>query len=140
MKKFDFFTRFDPPPSPALKCEDASLTRQEFVQEADLNNIMKRYAAGFPIPSGNRLPMFDDFSNIPDFQKSFEIVSRADELFAALPSDVRERFRNDPRELLAFLQDENNRDEAVKLGLVKKSPANSIDTVSVPGEKSEGEG
>ena len=35
------FTRFNPPLSPGLVCKDVSLTRQEFVDECDLNSIMK---------------------------------------------------------------------------------------------------
>ena len=123
--QLEFFTRFNPPKSPYLKCEDASLTRQEFVEESDINNIMKRYASGMPIPSGTRQPVFDDFSDVPDYAQAFEIVQRSEEAFAQLPSAVRERFANDPQQLLAFLQDGKNRDEAVKLGLIEKS-------VSVP--------
>lgn len=123
MNKPQFFTHFSPPPSPALKCEDASLTRQEFAEESDINNIMKRYAAGMPIPSGTRPPVFDDFSNVPDFAQAYEIVQRSTELFQQLPSDIRERFGNDPQLLLAFLQDSRNRDEACKLGLLDKPVA-----------------
>lgn len=131
MSKIKFFTRFDLPPSPSLKCEDASLTRQEFVPESDINNIMKRYAAGVPLPSGDRQPMFDDFSNISpgDYQAALDRVKAAQEHFDALPSAVRDRFRNDPYALLDYLSNPQNHDEAVKLGLISK-PAN--DTVSVP--------
>lgn len=148
MEKIKFFTRFNPPPSPGLKCEDASLTRQEFVQESDLNNIMKRYAAGMPLPTGARPPIFDDFTNIPDYQKSFDIVARSQELFMQLPSEVRKRFDNDPMSLLAFLNDEKNREEAQKLGLLNKPVEKSVETpvekpveksVSVPVTKVEGE-
>lgn len=131
-EKTKFFTHFNPPPSPELKCSDASLTRQEFVQESDINNIMKRYAAGMPLPSGKRLPMFDDFSHVPDFQQAFEIVQKSSELFEQLPSAVRDRFGHDPQQLLAFLNDSNNRDEAIKLGLIE-SPS-----VSVPSDKTKG--
>ena len=125
MVKIKIYTVLDRPPSNGLRCADASLTRQEFVEESDINNIMKRYAAGMPIPSGTRQPVFDDFSNVPDYAQAFAIVQRSQEAFAQLPSEVRERFANDPQQLLAFLNDEKNRDEAVKLGLIAQS-------VSVP--------
>ena len=38
----------------------------------------------------------------------------------ALPSRVRRRFDNDPAELMEFLADEANREEAVMLGLIEK--------------------
>lgn len=148
MREVKIYTRFNPPPCASLKCKDASLTRQEFVQEADLNNIMKRYAAGMPLPTGHRMPMYGDFSDVPDYQRSFEIVAHAQDAFMALPSEVRRRFGDDPSNLIAFLQDEKNRDEAVKLGLVNKPIDQSIDkpadkpaeNVSVPVDSSKGEG
>lgn len=146
MDKCKFYTHYNPPASPQLKFVKASLTRQEFVQEADINNIMKRYAAGMPLPVGRRVPMFDDFSNVPDFQTSFEIVEKASEAFASLPSEVRRRFDNDPRSLLAFLQDESNREEAIRLGLIEKPATKAVEPnqpdlpLSVPETKVEGEG
>ena len=35
-----------------------------------------------------------------------------------LPADLRKRFSNDPGQLLSFLENEDNRAEAIKLGLV----------------------
>ena len=138
MDKVKFFTRFDPPPSPSLKCEDASLTRQEFVPESDINNIMKRYAAGVPLPSGSRQPIFDDFSNISpgDYQAALDRVKAAQEHFDALPSAVRDKFRNDPYALIDYLSNPQNHDEAVKLGLIKAPEPSTV--VSVPPAKTEG--
>lgn len=130
-----FFTRFDPPPDPVLDCKDASLTRQEFVVDADLNNIMRKYASGLPPSSpGARPPMFGDFSNVPDYQTCLEHVMDAQERFAQLPSDVRRRFDNDPGKLLQFVADKSNRDEAISLGLIDK-PA--VEPVSVPDKGAE---
>ncbi len=114
-----FFTSYDPPPSPSLECKSASLTRQEFVAEADINNIMSKYAAGLaPIPAGDRPPLFADFSDIGDYQSNMQRMIDAQEQFMQLPSRIRERFRNDPGQLLEFLADESNRDEAIKIGLI----------------------
>lgn len=117
--KIKFYTFYDPPPSPSLECHSASLTRQEFVAESDINNIMSKYAAGLaPIPSGDRTPMFGDFSELGDYQSNMQRIIDAQEQFMQLPSRIRERFRNDPGELLSFLGDEANREEAIKLGLI----------------------
>lgn len=133
--KVKVFSRFDPPPSPSVKFEDASLTRQEFAQEADINNIMRKYASGLPpSPAGARPPLFGDFSNVPDYQTALNKVLDAQERFAELPSHVRKRFDNDPAKLLEFLASEDNRAEAVDLGLV--DPPHPVDPpVSVPDEK-----
>jgi phage internal scaffolding protein len=47
--------------------------------------------------------------------------------FDQLPALIRDRFHNDPQEMLAFLNDPNNYDEAIKLGLVNPPPAPEID-------------
>lgn len=122
------YSRFDLPPSPSVKFVKASLTRQEFADESDLNKIMEKYAAGVaPIPSGSRAPMFGDFSLLPDYQTSLEMIRQANDAFMELPSKLRERFDNDPGKLLEFLGDKANRDEAISLGLIDKPVDKPVD-------------
>jgi hypothetical protein len=45
-------------------------------------------------------------------------VRAAEEAFMAMPASVRSRFHNDAGELVNFVSDGRNREEAVKLGLV----------------------
>lgn len=121
--KLKFYTYYDRPASPSLECKSASLCRQEFAAEADINNIMSKYAAGLAsIPAGDRTPMFGDFSDLGDYQSNMQRMIDAHEQFMQLPSKIREKFRNDPGELLEFLADESNRDEAVKIGLINPKP------------------
>lgn len=127
------FSRFHLPPSPVVRFEDASLTRQEFAQESDINNIMRKYASGLPpSPAGARPPQFGDFSNVPDYQTALDKVIDAQERFSELPSQVRRRFDNDPAKLLQFLASEENRAEAVQLGLIDPPLPESV---SVPDER-----
>ena len=57
-----------------------------------------------------------------DLQSAMNIVREATDTFLSLPSELRARFGNSPEAYVAFIQDEKNKDEAVKLGLlVKKS-------------------
>lgn len=105
-----------------LTCETPSLTQQQFKEECDINNIIARYeTTGLltdPLHPGTRIPQFGDFSNVPDYLHAQTIIARTREAFEALPSKIRDRFDNDPALMLEFLQDESNREEAVKLGLV----------------------
>lgn len=133
----EFFTRYNPPKVEGEKFVKASLTRQEFAKDADLNNIMAKYAAGLaPIPSGVRPPQFGDFSDGLDYQACLDKLIAAQAAFDSLPSAVRDRFSNDPARLLDFLSDEKNREEAIKLGLVEpfKDEPVKADEVSVPGK------
>lgn len=104
----------------ALYCDDPSLTQQNFAAECDINMIVKRAAAGGELTHVNPRPgQYGDFSNIPDYREAFEVVKRANALFMGMDWQVRERFGNDPQRMVQFLQDPKNRDEAIKLGLVK---------------------
>jgi len=64
-------------------------------------------------------PQFGDASGI-EFQTAMQTVAKANEMFDALPSKIRERFNNNAQELLIFLETEENRTEAVFLGLLKE--------------------
>jgi hypothetical protein len=44
-------------------------------------------------------------------------IRAGDDAFAELPSDIRERFNNDPAEFVDFCLDEANNEEAANLGL-----------------------
>ena len=46
------------------------------------------------------------------------IIIQAQDQFASLPANIRDRFANSPEKYLAFLADSANKEEAVKLGLV----------------------
>lgn len=122
-----FRTPYTNPPSRVpVDNFDPSLTQQHFKDECDINYIMRRYReTGFlvdPLKSATAKPQFGDFSTAFDFHEAQNVIAKANEAFAALPSEVRKRFANDPGEFLAFMEDERNIDEAVKLGLVEKPP------------------
>lgn len=124
----EFFTRFKRPENPAIdfsKCE--KLVAIEFAQEADINFLLVRYKNTGSLYSADdmikasRRPQFGDFTGIPDYQESLDKMRNALDMFADLPLHVRQRFSDDPVQLLEFLQDEKNLDEAVKLGLCAAS-------------------
>lgn len=93
-------------------------TKQEFKEECDINVLMKRYQKTglFPQYPG-QTPRYVSNIGMPDFQQAMEIVKRAEEEFAGLNSELRKRFDNDPAKFLAFVNDEANGDELIKLGL-----------------------
>lgn len=99
---------------------EPSLTKQSFTEDADINVIVKRYGVTGTLPQDYRAPMYGDFTNIGDYREALEAVMDAQERFMEIPADLRAKFRNDPQELLDFLADSKNRDEAIKLGLIPK--------------------
>lgn len=94
-------------------------TKQSFKDECDINRIMARFAkTGVFEHLALSAPSFGDVSDI-DFQACMDVVAEARERFAMLPSELRDRFANDPARLLAFIQDASNAPEAQKLGLLR---------------------
>lgn len=100
-----------------------SLTKQSFRDECDINNIIRKHAAtGQCNHISARNPRYIDCVGTVDYQQALDIVDAAAAQFAALPSNLRARFRNDPALMLEFLADEKNVEEAAKLGLLKAAP------------------
>lgn len=107
-----------------LTCKDPSRTRQEFTQECDINRIVDQFnrTGKLPYPGRKALGLYADVSELPDFKSSLEFVIYAKESFNRLDVNVRKRFHNDPQELLEFLKNPDNTEEAIKLGLAEKAP------------------
>lgn len=100
--------------------EGSGRTRQSFKAECDINNIMQRFSRTGVFDSVNRQPgRYGDVSGF-SYQAAMDLVVAAQAQFAELPSKVRNRFRNDPQEFLSFMENEENRDEAIKLGLIER--------------------
>lgn len=105
----------------ALDFSDAvSMTRQSHKEECDINTILSRYSLG-GLVSKRRDAFFADVSEVPtDFREALDLVDSSRRAFLQLPSQLRARFGNDPAQLLDFLRDPANREEAIELGLLEK--------------------
>lgn len=109
--------------------EEPSRTQQQFREECDINEIVRRFGLTGELPENFQAPVSGDFTGITDFQSALNAVIEAQEQFDSLPAEVRERFRNDPQQLMDFVADEKNRDEAVKIGLIPKPAEKTRDAV-----------
>lgn len=114
-----------------------SLTVQSDGEEADINNIVRKFGLTGQMPQGLRVPTYEDFTEVGDYRSAQQALVSARESFMQLPAHVRARFENDPQAFLEFCTEERdgklvNIDEMRKLGLavdeVKK------DTAPVPAD------
>ncbi|AZL82866.1 internal scaffolding protein [Apis mellifera associated microvirus 23] len=95
-----------------------TMTQQQFKDEVNVNNIMKRYQRTREITHlNNRRGVYADISNAQGYFESLNVIRKANEAFDQLPSPIRARFSNDPAALLEFIHNPDNYDEAVKLGI-----------------------
>lgn len=113
-----FRSRYAPRQRVVITFSGTGRTKQEFKEECDINNIMRKYLhTGQVDHLSTRVARFEDVTGI-DFQSAQNMIVEAKELFLELPSDVRSRFGNDPSRLLDFVHDPRNAQEAVKLGFL----------------------
>lgn len=109
----------EPKGRPVLLCGPGRV-KQEFAQRSDIKDIVARYKrTGMLDYVAKSVPMFADVVGIGDFRSVVSRVVHAREAFERLPATVRNRFSNDPASLIEFLEDDSNRPEAIRLGLVK---------------------
>ena len=84
---------------------DEMLTRQEQLDQVDINNIVARYATTGMWDHINPVePVFGDISEANDLEQALTLVAEANSEFEELPSSVRNAAGNDPvrfREMLA---------------------------------------
>ena len=102
-----------------LWCEDESLAIQSAEEEANINTIVRRFGLSGEVASDVAVPRSGDFTGAADFHTSMNLVRQAQEEFLRVPAHIRARFNNDPGQFIAFVEDDGNRDEAARLGLLK---------------------
>lgn len=117
-----------------LHCEDASLTQQHFKDECDINNILRQFNVTGLLPENALSPRYGDFTGISDYHTALNQVIAAEDEFMRLPAELRARFENDPAQLIEFLENSENKNEAIKLGLVNATEE-LPQVVEVPQEK-----
>lgn len=93
-------------------------TQQHQKAECDINNIVAKAEKTGIINRINKEARYGDFSNGLEYSEMMERISHAKEDFMSLPSNIRARFKNSPRQLIDFLNDPENKAEAQELGII----------------------
>lgn len=95
-----------------------SLTHQSEHDRSEINRIIKR---GVSLPDPNQM-RFGDFSDGATFNDVQNTIAQAKSSFELLPAELRDRFSNDPAKVIDFINDPENAEEAVELGLIEPLP------------------
>lgn len=123
-----FYSRFNRPARVQTVPVGESRTQQQFKKECDVNNILAKHRrTGMVTHVNKHQGQFGDFSNLEDYQTSLHKVMTAQNSFNLLPSELRNKFGNDPAQLISYLADPKNDDEAIRFGL-KLKPETPIST------------
>jgi phage internal scaffolding protein len=98
-----------------------SKTDQSFKEECDVNNIITRYKKTGQLTHLARTQgKYADVSEMKDLQESFQTVAQARDTFETLPAELRKKLNNDPVQLMEYLSNPENDDEAIRYGLKEK--------------------
>lgn len=85
-------------------------TKQSFKNETDINQIIeKHYRMGTISHLEQWGGQYGDLSNF-DFQEAQNQMAKANSMFEALPSAVRNRFANSPEKFFEYVNDPDNAD------------------------------
>jgi phage internal scaffolding protein len=106
----------------ALCCEDPSLAQQHMKDECDINVIVERFGVTGQLPQNPVSPKYGDFTGVTDYHSALNQINATMNDFMALPAQLRVRFDHDPVKLFEFLNNEDNRHEAIQLGLIDGKP------------------
>lgn len=110
----------DPVKRPQVVC-GPSRTQQHLADLCSPKRLVEKYGSKRLKEALSREPaMFSDIPLAGDFKEAMDIIAKGQTSFDALPSGLRKRFGNDPYQLLEFLNDVKNRDEAIELGLIPR--------------------
>lgn len=98
--------------------------KQEYVKDCDINSILQAWALGYPINTTDEQRQFfatpEHFEF--DLRDKLEKGRQVEESFKELPVHIQTRFNHNPFDLIDFLANEANYDEAVKLGIIDPKP------------------
>lgn len=116
--------------------EGESLTQQQFKDSSDINWIMKRYQKTGSLEHVRNVQagVYMDLTELGDLQTSLEQIKIADEAFSAVPSSIRAKFGNSYHNMISFLADPNNHEEAISLGLMQRTAPVTQEPITPPVE------
>lgn len=113
-----------------IKCGGGSRTKQSFKAECDINNIMAKYQKTGSLAHAQQHQGEYGFASAVSFHEAMNIVTQAEQMFASLPSTLRNRFSNDPGAYLDFVQNPDNEDEMRELGLLVDREPSQAETIA----------
>lgn len=102
------------PRHPGITFADPHLTKQDHGGSADINYIAQQYASG-RLPYPEKPPAFYGDVSAVDVQRSREVLAEVESTFSALPSEVRDHFRYDSKNYVAWLN--NNGEDIAEYGI-----------------------
>ena len=134
-KTITFRSAYDPHKKYVFTTVGESLTQQNFKEECEVINIIKKHDRNGIIEHVQRgQARYGDFSEVADYREALDLVRDAQSEFMAIPSDIRKKFDNDPGKFYEFVSNPENKEELIKMGFI--NPKASVDLSSATDKSS----
>lgn len=108
-----------------IETDPNSKVQQDQKNVVDVNSIISRYIRTGKVLSTTKNPNFGDFTGIGDFHQVQNQIKSAENQFMSLPPNIRKLFGNNVGNLVDFISDPGNREQAIELGLLPQPPVPS---------------
>ena len=104
-----------------------SLTQQHFADESEINNIIRSHDRNGVIDHVHRgNAIYGDFSQITDLSDALVQIQEAQKEFLNIPSEIREKFKNDAGEFFKYASNPDNQVEMQNMGLLNPDPPTAM--------------
>lgn len=119
-----------------IKFPSKGRTKQSEKDACDINQIMARYIKTGNITHANRYQPEYGYASEFDFRESLQLIQNGQDMFDELPAETRKEFHNNPAEFLEFVQNPENKEKLIEMGLSEQPQQSAhIDTSNQsPGE------
>jgi len=129
MSKIVFQKNYRPTRRIQKECKSPSRTKQQFKDECDIDSIMLKFQkTGTLAHLNNHHGQYGDFAQPVDYHDAMNTVLAAREMFSSVPSSIRSKFANDPALFLEFVQNPENEDQLIEMGLAHPKISLDVDT------------
>ncbi len=104
---------------------DDGRTKQSFKDETDINRILQRaQKTGTISHLAKHEAQYGDFEDFDFFEQTLQIT-RGNQIFADLPSELRDEFHQSPQEFFKYVNDQEN----------KAAPSRNLPELAEPGRQ-----
>lgn len=132
----EFRTAYGEKKRVTVKFPNKSMTQQHMKKECDINFIVSQFRKTGMISHAKQYEgSYEDYDAI-DFHQAMNIIADANSMFESVPAQVRAEFDNDPGQFVKFVTNPANKDEMVKMGLMR-APLGKLELPDVPPEPSD---
>lgn len=119
--------------------EQIFLVSQERIKENDINYIMDRFLKdGITPPPPPEGVVYGDGTLMRTYEERKKFILEAEASFESLPAKIRKRFDNQPALFLEFMDDPENDEEAIRLGLKVDPNLKNEPSIEPPTSSKEG--